>query len=1031
MEKISLNENQKQAVQYVDGDLLIIAGAGTGKTAVITQRILYLIKKCNVKPSEILALTFTEKAAAEMQERIDNEMEYGYEEPWISTFHSFCDGILKEEGYNIGLDGNYSLMTTAQSYIFIRKYLHDLPLKTLKPRGMVTKTLNDILKHFSRLQDEDISPEDYMAFAQKLPKNTEAEKADFAKYNELAETYKMYSDLKLKESKVDFGDLIILTLKLFRERPNVLEKYRKKFKYILVDEFQDTNYTQNVLVNILTLGLEESKQKEEKNRPKLTVVGDDDQAIYKFRGAAISNILQFKETYPAAMEVVLTENYRSRQEILDASHTLIEKNNPNRLEVTEKIDKRLIARGVFKEDDNIVNLITAGNETAEAEKIAEEIAKITGYGEYAKETEKAQLFDETGQSSLVQNQEETPYKFSDIAILVRANSHSEAIVQALRDMGIPYKLGGSRGLYFRSEIQDIIAFMKVLIDYTDEISMYRILAMPIWKLSPREYMDINRLAREEKIPVFKELETLWNVKLGEGNSDEIVVIENNLIEKIFNAESIASITNLLIILNEAILKVKDGRPITEILYDFVKTSGYLDSFVKENTAESLFAVSNIQKFFESIRKYEKDNSDTNIYEYLDYLNYCIEVGESPVVDQLEMEDFNAVNIMTVHGAKGLEYPVVFLTNLVAQRFPSRNMSDSIPMPEDLVKEVLDKKVSAEESHMQEERRLFYVGATRAKEKLYLTAASFYGDAKTKKKPSVFLYEILDRDVTEDFSGEKKDIDIDSFEGKEETSITGADVRIQVVKNFSYSQLDTYEVCPRKYEYGYILKIPSKPNAALSFGITVHNTLNNFYALHKKAQEGIEGIVQYPTEKDMMELYEKNWIRSGYDSSKHEQLRRKQGEDILTEYCKKLYSKEEKILNLEENFSVHTSEYSFGGKVDRIDSVEEIGGIMQVRIVDYKTGKVKKESEIKNDLQLPLYAIFVEQKFGYKVVGARYIFVEEGVSIDVDLSEKRREKAKERMEELVSKIQSKDFTADPDPFKCSMCDYRSVCEFAKI
>ena len=1028
MGKIALNENQQKAVQYVDGDLLIIAGAGTGKTAVITQRILHLIKKCGVKPSEILALTFTEKAAAEMQERIDDEMEYGYEEPLISTFHSFCDGTLKTEGYNIGLDGNYSLMTTAQSYIFLRKYLHDLPLKTLKPRGMVTKTLNDILKHFSRLQDEDVSPEDYLEYAKKLPKKTDAEKADFEKYNELAETYKMYSELKLKESKVDFGDLIILTLKLFRERPNVLEKYRNRFKYILVDEFQDTNYTQNVLVNILTLGLEEKK---EKNRPKLTVVGDDDQAIYKFRGAAISNILQFKETYPDAMEVVLTENYRSRQEILDASHTLIEKNNPNRLEVTEKIDKRLVAKGAFEKDDNVVNLITAGNETAEAEKIAEEIAKLTGYGEYAKETEKAQLFDETGQSSLVSNQEKTPYKFSDIAILVRANAHSETIVQELRNMGIPYKLGGSRGLYFRPEIQDIIAFMKVLIDSSDEISMYRLLAMPIWNLSPREYMDVNRLAREEKISLFEELEKLWNVKLGEEKLEDIAVIENNLVEKIFNAQGIAGITNLLIIMNDSILKVKDARSLTEILYEFVKLSGYLDSFVKENTAESLFAVSNIQKFFESVRKYEKDNPNTNIYEYIDYLNYCIEVGESPLVDQLEMEDFNAVNIMTVHGAKGLEYPVVFLTNLVAQRFPSRNMSDAIPMPEDLVKEVLDKKMSQEESHLQEERRLFYVGATRAKEKLYLSAASFYGDAKTKKKPSIFLYEILDRDVAEEFVEEKKFMDIDSFEGKEDTSITGADVRIQVVKNFSYSQLDTYEVCPRKYEYAYILKVPQKPNAALSFGITVHNTLNNFYSLHKKAQEGIEGIVEYPSEKEMVELYEKNWVRGGYDSKKHEGLRKKQGEEILRKYYQNIYSKDERILNLEENFTVHTAEYSFGGKVDRIDLVEEISGVKQVRIVDYKTGKVKKEAEIKNDLQLPLYAIFVEQKLGYKVIGARYIFLEEGVCIDVDLSEKRREKSRERMVELVSKIQSKEFTADPDSFKCSMCDYKSVCEFAKI
>ncbi|KKQ10829.1 MAG: hypothetical protein US24_C0054G0007 [candidate division WS6 bacterium GW2011_GWC2_36_7] len=446
MTTVSLNENQQKAVQYIDGDLLIIAGAGTGKTAVITQRILYLIKKCNVKPSEILALTFTEKAAAEMQERIDKEMEYGYEEPRISTFHSFCDGILREEGYNMGLDGGYSLMTTAQSYIFLRKFYHDLPLDTLKPRGQVTKTLNDILKHFSRLQDEDVSPEDYIKFAKTLPKNTEEQKADFQKYKELSETYKMYSELKMQESKVDFGDLIILTLKLFRERQNVLEKYRKKFKYILVDEFQDTNYTQNVLVNILTLGLDESKKKEvnekkkgtKKIRPLLTVVGDDDQAIYKFRGAAISNILQFKETYPDAMEVVLTENYRSRQEILDASHALISKNNPNRLEVTEKIDKRLIAKGVFENDENIVNLIAAGNESGEAEQVADEIAKLTGFGEYAKPVEGSEVFDEKGQSSFVKGDGgKQPLRFSDIAILIRANSHAEPFVQALRGMGIP------------------------------------------------------------------------------------------------------------------------------------------------------------------------------------------------------------------------------------------------------------------------------------------------------------------------------------------------------------------------------------------------------------------------------------------------------------------------------------------------------------------------------------------------------------------------------------------------------------------
>lgn len=1031
MSQVNLNPKQKEAVEYTDGDLLIIAGAGTGKTAVITQRILHLIKKCNVKPSEILALTFTEKAASEMQERIDKEMDYGYEEPWISTFHSFCDRILKDDGYNIGLDGNYSLMSTAQAYIFLRKYYHDLPLDTLKPRGMVTKTLNDIIKYFSRLQDEDISPEDYIKYTEGLPRKSDAEKGEYQKHKELSDTYKMYSDLKMQESKVDFGDLIILTLKLFRERPNILEKYRKRFKYILVDEFQDTNYTQNVLVNILTLGKDEKK---EKVRPLLTVVGDDDQAIYKFRGAAISNILQFKETYPEAKEVVLTENYRSRQEILDASHTLISKNNPNRLEITEKIDKKLIAKAVFqKEEANVVNLIAAKDENSEAEEVAEEIAKLTGFGEYSNLVQGAEVFDDKGQASFVKNNDaNNVYRFSDVAILVRANAHSEPIVQALRNRGIPYKLGGARGLYFRPEIQNLIAFLKILVDFKDEIAMYRLLAMKIWGLSPREYMDINRLAREDRITLLEELEKLWNVKLGEElDRDSLKEIDNKLIEKIFNASTIASVSTFLIILHESMLKVKEGRPLTEILYSFIKLSGYLDSFVREETADSLFAVSNIQKFFDLVKKYEKDNPDTNIYEYVDYINYCIEIGESPIVDQSDLEDFNAVNILTVHGAKGLEFPVVFMVSLVAQRFPSRNMNDAIAIPEDLIKEVLDKNMSEAEAHIQEERRLFYVGSTRAKEKLYLCAASFYGDGKTKKKPSVFLYEILDRDISGEFEFEKGNVNINSFEEPAHQNIVPSEIKIELMKNFSYSQLDTYELCPRKYEYAYVLRVPQKPNSSLSFGTTIHNTLKEFYTLLKESKEGIEGIVKEPELEDLLRLYEKNWVRFGYDNTKHEETRKKQGVNILTNYFEKIYSPEEKPINLEESFVMHLSDSTFAGKVDRIDLVGEVNGVKQVCIVDYKTGKVKDKSDIKNDLQLPLYSIFVEEKFGYKVVEARYIFVEAGVSIPVDIGEKRREKAKDRLFEIIGKIKERDFKATPDMFKCSYCDYNSVCEFAKI
>ena len=658
MSQIRLNENQKKAVEYNDGDLLIIAGAGTGKTAVLTQRIINIMKEGRAKPSEIVALTFTEKAAQEMQDRVDLEMEYGYEEPVISTFHSFCDKILREDGYNIGLDGGYSLMSTTQAYIFLRRHFYDLPLKTLRPRGNPTKFINDLIKHFSRLQDEDVSPKDYLEYASTLPKGTKEEKEEYERVKELAETYKKYSDLKIEDSKVDFGDLILLTLKLFRERKNILDKYRKQFKYILVDEFQDTNYTQNVLVNTLVLGeeIEKGAKKQDqkgnrktkgKERPLLTVVGDDDQAIYKFRGAAISNILQFKETYPDAKEIVLVENYRSRQEILDASYALIKNNNPNRLEVTEKINKKLIAMSAFEEDDNAVTLLVQENEMKEAERVVEEILRLTGYEELLIEGSSVQSFDEKGQSFFLH--EEGQYKFSDIAIFVRANAHADTFIQALRNRGVPYKLGGSRGLYFREEIRNIIAFLRILIDYSDEISMYRLISMSIWGLTPREYLEMNKRARSNKTTLFEELESLWGIKLGEGDIKEqyekINNIENEELTKILSPRAIAGVGNLLERIDVAIRKVKDNRPVLEVLYDFVTESNYIKSFMEEESNENLFAVKNINKFFELVKTYEKDNPESNIYEYVDFLNYSIEIGESPLVDQVDMDELNAVNII--------------------------------------------------------------------------------------------------------------------------------------------------------------------------------------------------------------------------------------------------------------------------------------------------------------------------------------------------------------------------------------------------
>ncbi len=1021
---INLNEKQKLAVEHKKGALLIIAGSGTGKTAVITERILHIINNNWAKPNEILALTFTDKAANEMLDRVDENLSLGYGDIWISTFHSFCDRILKQEGYHIGLDSNYTMMSAAEGYIFFRKHLFDFSLKNFRPYGNPTKFIDDILKHFSRLQDEDVSPDEYLLYAKSLTKRGSAQKAEYEDTLELATVYDEYTKLKIQNSRIDFGDLILLTIKLFREKPNVLKKYQTKFKYTLVDEFQDTNYTQSVLVNILS-GLDPKTDiaKIGKINPNLTVVGDDDQAIYKFRGAAISNILQFKQYYPKAKEIVLTENYRSQQEILDSAYTLIKHNNPYRLEITEKVDKRLIAKGSFEPDDNIVNLTTASNEDAESEWIAKEILTLTGN---SKETvvEGTQKYNERGQSAFVELTPDRKYKFSDVAILVRANAHADSIVQNLRYFGIPYKLGGSRGLYFRDEIKPLIAFLRLLTDYKDEVSMYKVLSMSEWQLTSREFLDINRSARENKVSVLEELEGIFNVSIG--NNIEFTI--SNLGDKILSQDAKDGIKKFLTIFDKCVKMLKENASVGEILFSFVQESGYIQNLLKEESNQTEFKVNNLSRYFNTIKEYERVNPDSNTYEYVDYLNYSIEVGDSPLVDQMDLSEYDAVNILTVHSAKGLEFPVVFLVNLVSDRFPSQNRKDTIPIPQDLIKESLS-GLDEREEHLQEERRLFYVGATRAKEKLYLTTANFYGNAKRKKKYSIFLNEILDRDITQEFNNPsivRSEDDLNMYSSKEK-EIIPENTKIEVGKKVSYSQINTYQYCPKKYEYSYVLQIPTQAHASMTFGSTIHNTLRDFYTLVQRYKGGL-GITEEPSKEELTNLFLKNWIGRGYESKQHENQRKESGLKAMSDFYDKFYNVGQSPYRLEQSFTVHLPESSFVGKIDRMDLVE-MGEVPTVEIIDYKSGKLKDESDIKHDLQLPLYCIFAEQSLGVKVSKAKYIFVEEGVEVEVDISQKRREEAKENVYSVIQSIKEREFGATPNSFKCKYCDYRSICSDA--
>lgn len=946
MPKITLNADQKKAVTHKTGPLLVVAGAGTGKTRVITERIKNLIKKEKAAPNEILALTFTEKAAAEMVERLDDAMPLGYEEPWVSTFHSFCDRILKEEGLEIGLDPSYNIMPYAEQWLLFRQHLFDFKLKYFRPLGNPTKFISAVLKFISRLQDENIGPEELRKFADGF----KGEKEEMARWKELAHIYEKYEALKIEHSKMDFGDLISWTLKLFNERPNLLSKYQKQFKHVLVDEFQDTNYAQYELVRLLcpTGGLEGRS---------LLVVGDDSQSIYKFRGAAVSNILDFQKDYPKAKMVTLLQNYRSHQEILDPAYKLIKNNNPDTLEVKLGISKELKSKVTEKGvQPRILQVATAEDEvTLVVEKILEILAL------------------------------EPEYKYKDFAILARANNHLDSIVFALRKYGLPYQLVGNRGLYDTDEVRDLLAVLKLILDANDSISLYRALNLDCLQIDSKVVSDILSQTRFKKI-------SMWESVLNSGDGSVQFLVE--LVNKYQNF-------------------ITDKTPV-EFVHELVTELGVLKTYMDEETIENQMALKNLNLFLDRVKKFEvgfrRDTGELpTVIDFVDYLLLLIEAGENPA--QAEIEDIDTINLMTVHSSKGLEFSVVFMLNLVSDRFPTRNRKDPIQIPEELIKETLP----SGDPHVQEERRLFYVGMTRAKKYLFMLLAKSYG-GKREKKPSGYLAET-------GLHIEEYKIETD----KKQVGLFGAQSEFRspkVVKNtphtpysLSYSKVSTYKNCPLQYKYRYILNIPTPPSHALSFGITIHDTLRDFEI---KRRMGIEVSLE-----DLLKMYKKNWQPLGYLNKEHKQERYKEGATLLKNYLDKSKQDKKTPLALEKSFNLKIDGIKFFGRIDRIDSLEDGG----VEIVDYKTGQTKSQKDVDRDDQVSFYAIAAQDALRMRPEKLTYYFLESGTKVTTTRTPKQLEKKKEEIGEIVSEMKEGNFKATPG-MQCQWCDFKEVCPFAK-
>ncbi len=608
-----LNDMQQKAVKTTDGPLLIMAGAGSGKTRVLTHRIAYLMTEKQIAPWNILAITFTNKAAREMRERIQGILGSGGDDIWISTFHSMCVRILRRDSDRMGINRNFSILDTTDQLSVIKSVLKERNLdpKKYDPRSM--------LGSISSAKNELITPEEF-------------DNQAGSHYEQIvSDIYKDYQKKLRKNQSLDFDDLIMTTIQLFQRIPEVLETYQRKFQYIHVDEYQDTNRAQYMLVKLLAARFQ-----------NLCVVGDSDQSIYRWRGADIANILSFEKDYPQANVILLEQNYRSTKLILEAANEVIKKNSNRK-------PKKLWTENP---QGPKITYYRADSEASEGQFVAGKIKQLVDSGQR---------------------------KLSDIAILYRTNAQSRIIEEVLLKSNLNYTIVGGIKFYDRKEIKDLLAYLRLIANPDDDISLARVINVPKRGVGSTSFDRIANYAIDHDISIFRALDEIEHI----GVSARVV---NALVEF---RELIRNLGNM-----------QDYLSVTELAEEIIEKSGYRDMLKQEKTLEAQSRLENIDEFLSVTQTFEKQNEDKSLVAFLTDLALVSDIDK---LDEEEQEQSDALVLMTLHSAKGLEFPVVFLIGLEEGVFPhSRSLM--------------------EEDEMEEERRLAYVGITRAEQELFITNA---------------------------------------------------------------------------------------------------------------------------------------------------------------------------------------------------------------------------------------------------------------------------------------------------------------------
>ncbi len=941
MTRPALDPDQRAAVAHREGPCLVLAGPGSGKTHVIVERFLALVGE-GVPPTQQLVLTYTRKAAAEMRSRAEEAHGPFAGEPPLSNYHSFAGRLVREWGWLAGISPAFRIADEAERWLHLEAVLAELKPRTLWNPLRPHDLIDSILDVIGKAKQELVTPARYAEWADaELARcDDAAERALLERQQELAQVYAALDERYLRHAVLDHDDTILCAEQLLREHMAPRHAVCDAVEYVMVDEYQDTNYAQARLVETLV-----------DSHHNVLVVADDDQAIYKFRGASLANLDRFSRTYPGHARVTLSHNYRSTGPIVAASQAVIGATDP-----PSRIAKTLVAdRG----EGDAVELWEAPDERSEVLGVASECRLLINAGVGA----------------------------PDIAWLFRRHADMRAAIGALRELGVPYQVQGGRGFFTQPEIKDVLALLGAAADPTDSQSLLRCLQMPSWKVSNRGRLALLQLCSENDAPL------LEVVRDGDRSG----------LDAHDSAGAMRCVADIA-----ALHALSAREDVRELFYEALERSDFLGLLDLQSELARMQTGANLNKFGELLESFADWSDDRRLSTALHYLDVLRNSRHADELAAIEASD-DGVVLLTAHSAKGLEWPVVIISSCVEARWPGRagTARSALTLPGALVPEL----PPPGDAVIDEERRLFYVACTRARDRLVLCRAQRYPQSFRDEAPSPFL-----RPVAAGASVRTRDVPRAAplHPRPARTAGRASPARLAL----GVSDIRVFKACPRRFEYRRRYRMPVRDSLQSWYGTLVHAVLQNA-AMRRNVGETV-------TEDTVAAIWNEAWTASRGPKGSNPELR-ELGEQQLRRYARTDAWRAATVAAVEETFSLALDHADVHGRWDRLDS----GGGGAVTVVDYKTGPPRDEERLRKDIQVRAYAVALSRRDRTDEVAVELHHLQTAEVTRIAFTRDQLDTSYRYLSvtarDMATAWRDGVFPPHPSTWQCPGCEYRTVCD----